>query len=225
MTVQQLISHDIEPLAPTDTVGRAVYRFADIDESHLPVVSDEGQLVALVSEVEMLEITTPSIALGAVPGLGVLSVPPDAHVFEAATLLAAHGLSVLPIADADGHYLGVVSRRAVFELFASILSTSQTGTILVLEISPRDYSLSQLAHLIEQNGGRVLSATTQPPRDGGSDPTAPLRVTLKLNVTDTARIRHVLEHKGYNVAVVHNEEETEDDLSLRVQEFMRYLEV
>lgn len=225
MTVQQLINHDIEPLAPTDTAGRAVYRFADIDESHLPVVSDEGKLVALVSEEEMLNVTTPGVALGALPGLGVLSVRPDAHVFEAATLLAAHGLSVLPIADGDGHYLGVVSRRAVFELFASILSTSQTGTILVLEVPPRDYSLSRLAHLIEQNGGRVLSSTTQPPRDDGADPTLPLRVTLKLNVTDTARIRHMLEHEGYRVAVVYNEEETEDELSLRVQEFMRYLEV
>lgn len=225
MTVQQLINHDIEPLAPTDTAGRAVYRFADIDESHLPVVSDEGKLVALVSEEEMLNVPTPRVALGALPGLGVLSVRPDAHVFEAATLLAAHGLSVLPIADADGDYLGVVSRRAVFELFASILSTSQTGTILVLEVPPRDYSLSRLAHLIEQNGGRVLSATTQPPRDGSADPTSPLRVTLKLNVTDTARIRHVLEHEGYRIAVVYNEEETEDDFSLRVQEFMRYLEV
>lgn len=223
MTVQQLISHDIEPLAPTDTVGRAVYRFADLDESHLPVVSDEGILLALVSEAELLSVTTPGVALGALPGLGILSVRPDAHVFEAATLLAAHGLSVLPIADAEGDYLGLISRRAVFEMFASILSTSQTGTILVLEVPPRDYSLSRLAHLIEQNGGRVLSVTTQPPR--GGDPTSPLRVTLKLNVTDTARIRHMLEHQGYRIAVVYNEEETEDDFSLRVQEFMRYLEV
>jgi CBS domain-containing protein len=224
MTVQQLINRDIDPLDPTDTVGRAIYRFADIDETHLPVVSDEGELLALVSETELMDVATPAVPLGALSGLGRLSVEPDAHVFEAAKLLAAHGLSVLPIADEDGHYLGVVSRRTVFELFASILSTSQAGTILVLEVPPRDYSLSQLCHFIEQNGGRVLSATTQPPRNSG-DPTLPLRVTLKLNVTDTARIRHMLEHQGYRVAVVHNEEENEDELSLRAQEFMRYLEV
>lgn len=224
MTVQQFISLDIEPLAPTDTVAHGVYRFGDLDVDHLPVVSEEGKLIALVSEAELLEIVTPGAALGDISGLGHVSVGPEMHVFEAATLLAAHGLSVLPVADADGEYLGLISRRAVFEQFVTALSTNRPGTILVLEVLPRDYSLSQLSHLVEQGGGKVLSVTTQTPRDADGDPSSLLRVTLKLNVTDTARIRHVLEHQSYHVAAVYNEDETEDDLSLRVQEFMRYLE-
>jgi CBS domain-containing protein len=225
MTVQQFISLDIEPLAPTDTVGHAVYRFADLDVDHLPVVDDEGKLIALVSEEELLELPDPKAALSAISGLGAVSVGPEVHVFEAATLMAAHGLSVLPVADTGGDYLGFISRTTVFEQFATSLSTSRPGTILVLEAMPRDYSLSQLSHLIEQSGGKVLSVTAQTPPEAAADPSALLRVTLKLNVTDTARIRHVLEHQGYRIAAVYNEDETDDDFSLRIQEFMRYLEV
>jgi CBS domain-containing protein len=225
MTVQQFLIPDIEPLAPTDTVGHAIYRFADLDVAHLPVVDAEGKLVALVSEAEVLELPDAEATLGTISGLGAISVGPEVHVFEAATLMAAHGLSVLPVADADADYLGLIGRTSVFEQFATDLSTSRPGTILVLEVMPRDYSLSRLSHLIEQSGGKVLSATARTPHTAGGDPSPLLRVTLKLNVTDTARIRHVLEHEGYHIDAVYNEDETEDDISLRIQEFMRYLEV
>ncbi len=223
MTVQHLLSSDLEPLAPTDTVGHAIYRLADLDVEHLPVVDEEGRLVALVAEDEMLKISNVSVPLGSVSGLGALSVGPDVHLFEAASLLAVHHLSVLPVAEPDGTYLGAVRRRTLFDEFAGMLSTGTPGTILILEVAPRDYSLGRLSHLIEQSDAKVLSLATQVPGEGA--PGEMLRVTLKLNVTDTSRVRHVLEHHGYHVAAVFNEQADESDFSLRVQEFMRYLEV
>ncbi len=224
MTVQHHINLDIEPLAPTDTVGHAIYRFVDIDVKHLPVVDEDGRLVALISEDEVLELTALGDPLSAVAGLGAISVGPDVHVFEAANLLVIHRLSVLPIVDSDGVYLGLIRLRSLFEEFAAMLSTGRAGAILVLDVTARDYSLTQLAHLVEQSGAKALAVTAQNAHDSGGDPTF-MRVTLKLNVTDTSRIRYLLEHRGYHVAAVFNEDETEDDLSLRVQEFMRYLEV
>ncbi len=223
MTVQHYLDLDLAPLAPTDTVGHAVYRFADLDVKHLPVVDAEGRLVALVAEQEVVELTSPGVELSEVAGLGAVSVGADAHVFEAANLLVVHRLSVLPVVD-EGVYIGVIRRRSVFEVFAAMLGTGRPGTILTLEVPIRDYSLTQLSHLIEQSGGRVLSASAQMPLESGDDP-AFVRVTLKLNVSDSARIRYLLEHNSYRVTAVFNEEESEDDLSLRVQEFMRYLEV
>jgi predicted transcriptional regulator len=223
MSIQPYIDLDLVPLAPSDTVGHAVYRFADLDVKHLPVVDEEGSLLALVSEEELLKLATPSVQLSAVAGLGAVSARADAHVFEMANLLVIHRLSVLPVVE-DGVYIGVVRRRSVFEVFAKMLATGTPGTVLELDIPTRDYSLTQLSHLIEQSGGRVLSSSAQMPLDVAAEPSF-VRVTLKLNVSDTSRIRYLLEHNGYDVTSVFNEEESEDDLSLRVQEFMRYLEV
>ena len=223
MSLQPYIDHDLLPLAPTDTVGHAVYRFADLDVKHLPVVDEEERLVALVAEEEVLELTTPSVPLSAVAGLGAVSVRADAHVFEAANLFVIHRLSVLPVVE-DGIYIGVVRRRAIFEVFATMLATGRPGTVLELDVPARDYSLTQISHLIEQSGGRVLSSSAQMPLESGTESSL-VHVTLKLNVSDTSRIRYLLEHNGYSVTSMFNEEESEDDLSLRVQEFMRYLEV
>ncbi len=223
MTVSSLLSPDLEPLAPTDTAGHAIYRLAELDVQHLPVVDDEGRLAALVAEDDVLEVADLGLPLGAIAGLGALSVGPEVHLFEAASLLAGHHLSVLPVAEADGEYLGAVRRRTLFEELAGMLSTGTPGTVLILEVAPRDYSLGQLSHLIEQSDAKVLSLAAQDPGEGVSG--GVLRVTIKLNVTDTSRVRHVLEHHGYRVTAVFNEKAGDDEMSLRVQEFMRYLEV
>lgn len=224
MTVQNLLSPSIEPLAPTDTVGHALASFAAAGVAHLPVVDGEGRLVALVAEGELREQEDPAALLGTLGGLGALSVGPDVHLFEAASLLAVHHLSVLPVADATGRYVGLVERNVLFERFTQMLSTGVPGAILILEVAPRDYSLGQLSHLIEQSDARVLSASTQSPDEAAFDPTV-LRVTLKLNVTDTTRVRYLLERNGYRVVAAFNEEDTEEEFERRLQQFMRYLEV
>ena len=52
-----------------------------------------------------------------------------------------------------------------------------------------------------------------------------MKLTLKLNVNDTARVRHILEHYGYHVVASFSDDQDDDDFKDRLQEFMRYLEV
>ena len=46
-----------------------------------------------------------------------------------------------------------------------------------------------------------------------------------VHVTDASRVRHMLEHHGYYVVASFGEDEDDEDLLYRIQEFMRYLEV
>src|SRR5690606_12494597 len=157
MTVQNILSLDLDPLAATDTVADALVHFAGSDVEHLPVVNADGRLVDLVSEVELEEQADPSALLETIGGLGALSVGPDVHLSEAASRLAAHHLSVLAVADAEGRYVGLVERHSVVEHFAHMLSTGTPGAILILEVAPRDYSLGRFSYLIEQTDAKVLS--------------------------------------------------------------------
>jgi len=225
MTVQALLSLDTAPLAPTDTVSHALFRLADHDVAHLPVVDEKGAVRTIVGEDDLLNRMDGDAVLADIPGLGPVTVEPAAHWYEAASLLALHHLSALPVVDRAGAYVGLVRRGDLFERFAGTLSTGSHGAILILEVPPRDFSLSQLVHLIEQSDARVLSVSTQgqeqPPAIGG----IPIEITVKLNTADTARVKHVLEHHGYRVLAAHNEELTDENFNHRLAEFLRYLEV
>ena len=102
-----------------------------------------------------------------------------------------------------------------------MLATQESGAIVALEVNERDVQLSQIIYLIEQNDVRVLSLSTESRE--GDDPT--VGITIKLNVKETSRIRHILEHNGYHVVAAFGEEEDSEDLLDRVQEFLHYLEV
>jgi len=221
MTIRELISGATPPLKPTDTVEHALGLLMEFRVRHLPVVDDQGILRGLVSEEQLLDASGPDAPITTLLGPAPVFVTPRSHVFDVTKTMMQHALTTIPVAEPDGTYVGLVKRHDIFEQFARMLSTQQPGAILALEIAPRDYSLSQLVYDIEQHGSKILSIATE----ASEQSTEPIRVTVKLNATDTARIRHVLEHHGYRVVACFSELEDDEDLQFRVQEFMRYLEV
>jgi CBS domain-containing protein len=219
--LDSLVTWTPEPLRPTDTVEAALGRVLEDGSETLPVVSDEGLLLGVVSETLLLEADGPDAPLASVLRGAPVGIAPDAHVFEATKLMVQHDLVALPIIDEGRRYLGVARRRDIFERYAQMLSTQEAGAIVTVEMEPRDFSLAKIVHTIEQNDVRILSIVTETPStEAGS-----YVLTLKLNVQDGSRVRHLLEHYGYRVVGSHGESEDEDDLRDRVQAFMRYLDI
>ncbi len=221
MMIHRLINGTTPPLRPDDSVEHALGLMLELRVEHLPVVTEAGHLLGLVSEEQLLRADSPGTRVERLLNAEPVSVSPNVHVFEAAKMLTRHHLTVLPVADEDQVYIGIVRRQDIFERFTEMFRTEESGAILALEVDPRDYALSQLTYAIEQNDIKILSIATE--TDVTDD--SKIRITLKLDTRDTARARHVLEHHGYTVVAWFNEEEDAADLQDRVDEFMRYLEV
>ena len=219
MKARDAINHDTPALKTSDSVETALGALMEHHLHHLPVVDEDGDLVGVLSEERLMDASGPDDAVETLLVGRPVSVPPEAHIFDTARTMVEHDLSTIPVADTEGHYYGLVQRHDIFDKFAQMLSTQQAGAILALEVDPRDYALAKLVHLIEQNDGKVLAvASESPDQESGK-----IRVTLKLNVRDTSRIRHVLEHNGYHVVASFGEDE--EELEELVEEFVRYLEV
>ena len=221
MTIETLISEVTPPLKENDSVEEALGILLESRVRHLPVVNQDGKLVGLMSEEQLLDAPGPEALIGTLLNFSPVSVRPELHVFDATKVMVDHDLTVLPIAHEDKTYLGLVKRHNILDLFARMLSTQESGAIIALEIDDRDYSLAKLAHLVEQNDVKILSTATE----SSEAAEGKMRVTLKLNVQDTSRIRHILEHHNYRVLASFSSGEDEEDFQMRLQEFMRYLEV
>ena len=217
MTIATLLT-PIDPIDTGDTVAEALEQLADEHVGHLPVVAPDGSLDAIVSETALRLHPDPDTPVGALVAGPPVAALPETHVFDAAHLMRTHDLSTLPVADAEGRYIGLAVRQDVFAQLAHMLATEEPGAIVVLDVDRRDFSLGQVAQLIEQNGVRILSVSTEDDPGAGR-----VRVTLKLNVTDTARVRHIMEHYDYRVVAVFDEQQ--DDLEERAAAFLKFLEV
>lgn len=233
MTLTTLATWTPEPLGLDATVEHALGLLLDEETGVLPVVEAHGRLVGVVTENVLLEADSPDAALSSLALAPPVTIPPDAHVFEATRLLVRHDLAAIAVVDEGGQYLGFARRHDIFERFAGMLATQAPGAVVSVEVEPGDYALSQLVYAAEQNGVHVRSVTMEPevalaPVDddeAAALPEARTRVTLKLDSTDTARVRAVLEHYGYRVVGAYGEREDASDLQARVHAFMRYLDV
>lgn len=219
MKVQDVLNTSTPPLKGNDTVEKALGVLMEHRVRHLPVVSDEGALIGVVSEEQMMDAPGPDAEIAELVRPHPVSAHPNDHVFDAAKIMVQHELTTLPITRGEElQYVGLVRRHDIFDEFAQMMATQEPGAILALEVVPRDYALAKLAHLIEQNGAKVRAVASE-----SAEESEKIRVTLKLNVTDATRIRHVLEHNDYRVIASFGEED--DEMSERAEEFMRYLEV
>lgn len=220
MKVRDAIHTDTPALQTTDTVGEALGALMEHHVRHLPVVDADRQLVGIMSEEALMTADAHESSIEALVARQPIAVHPTDHVFDAARTMVRHGMSTVPVADSERQYMGLIRRHDIFDTFAQMLSTQAAGAILALEVDPRDYALAKLVHLIEQNDAKVLAVASETPDHTNANK---LRVTLKLNVIDTTRLRHVLEHNGYDVVASFGDED--DELLDRIEAFMHYLEV
>jgi CBS domain-containing protein len=146
-------------------------------------------------------------------------VKDNQHLFEVVGLAARLKLSVVPVLDDRNHYKGVVTTSDLVQHIAGISSMDQPGGIIVLEMVERDYSLSQIAQIVESNNVKVLSMYITSPSDS-----IRLEVTLKVNATDLLSVIRTFERYNYDVKTwVSTNDSIDQFYSERFDLLMKYL--
>jgi CBS domain-containing protein len=128
--VKDIMTTDVVVVEP-DTPYR---RLAGLLRAHrissLPVVDDNGVVVGVVSETDLLAEETPGVrprrkhtnnatlTAGDLMTRPVVTTSPDDLVSNVARLMSAHKLRRLPVVDTRGRLVGIVSRSDVLSVFS-----------------------------------------------------------------------------------------------------------
>lgn len=219
MNARELISKTIDPLMTSMSGDLALDKMHHANVRHLPIVNNT-QLLGLISEDDVLEHD------GADPvGSYALSImkpyaKENDHVFEVLHLLANYNLSLIPVVDNANDYLGSISQEDLIQYFAKSFSFAEPGSILVLEMKERDYSLSEIARIFESENTLILSSFIT------SDPDEQkIYITLKVNKQDLRNVLMTLERYNYTVLATYTEEDFKDTLQERYDALMTYLNI
>ena len=94
------------------------------------------------------------------------------------------------------------------------------GGIIILEMALKDYTMSQIAQIMESDGAHILSASVS----ASSNPQR-IEVTIKIDKIDISRILAGLYRYNYNVIASYNQSEHSDDLQNRYDSLMNYLSI
>ena len=218
MVASELITYDIPPLKISDTGTKALDWMEEFKTTSLPVVN-ENRYVGLINESDILDRNDSDEKIEAYNlnfkrPLGFQSQ----HLFEIIGIMSDNDIMVLPIVDSDEHYLGLITSDTIVKEFSKAISVSNAGSIITLEVNLRDYSLAEIAKMVESDEAKILSSFITSHSDSNK-----LEVTLKINKTDISRILHTFERFNYIITASYNESEYHKDLQGRYDEFMRFL--
>jgi acetoin utilization protein AcuB len=218
MIASELISYDIPPLKLSDTGIKALGWMEEFKTTELPIV-DDGKYVGLIGESEILDRDDIDEAIQAYNlTFATPSILNNKHLFEVIAMLVQYDVDILPVVDLDENYLGVITIKNILHHFAKAISVVNPGSIVTLEVNLRDYSLSEIARMVESDDAKVLSSFITSHTDSTK-----LEVTLKINKTEISRILHTFERFNYTVLAAYNESEYQKDLQGKYDEFMRFL--
>lgn len=218
MLAIELISDEIPPLKTSDSGETALQWMEEYKLTELPIVNHD-RFLGLISEGDILDLNHPEEPIGNHSlSLEKPFVTQFEHVYEVIGKMAEKKLSVLPVLDDEGNYLGLICQQVLMHNIAKLAAMKDPGGVLQLEVNVNDYSLAEVANIVESNGAKILSSYIFT-----HDDSTKMDVTIKINKTDLSSIIRTFERYNYIVAASFHQSESEDELKKRYAAFIHYL--
>ena len=207
MLVRERMSKHPLTVTPDAPVDATLKRMRDEKVRRFPVVDEDGNLVGMVSEKDLL-YAAPSpatslsvyemhylysrIKVAEVMQRNVISVPDDAPIEEAARIMVDNKIGGLPVMR-HGELVGIITETDIFKAFMEMLGARDPGLRLTLLCPERRGLLAEMSSVVAELGGNIISLGTF----YGEDATSTF-ITIKVSGVDQEtlleRLRpHVLE--------------------------------
>ena len=221
MIAKDLINQLIPPLKPTDKALRAIDWMDEFRVNQLPVVNNDKYL-GMIDEDVVFSSANPDLPIKDLELKHKdVFIDGQRHLFEVIKLAIDHDLDLVPVIDIDQNFQGVVTVNDTARAFSQLASAEYPGAILVLSMSEKDYSLTEISRLAESEDTKILSSFVYTdPHDASK-----LKLTLKFNKQDIGRLIATYERFEYKVISQFQETESIGYEKERLNILFKYLEL
>lgn len=221
MQAFEYINNLIPPLKLTDKTGKALLWMEEIRTNCLPVIQDK-HFKGLVTDEQIYTLNQPQETLDVIEleNQGCF-VYLDKHIYDVIRIAAEFHTTMVAVLDKNHEYLGVITMEDAITAFADSLSIQSNGAVIVLSMMMTDYSMAEIARVIESENAKILSSFI------ASDPLddSKIKITLKLDKTELRHIKATLERFSYHVLDHYQEQAGVSEEQERIDNLFRFLDI
>lgn len=221
MIAQNLLSEVVPPLRLTDSGQKALNWMEIFRISHLPVV-DGKRLVGLISDKIIYDLNIIEKPVGDYSD-HLLSphIHTNQHIYEVFSTISVLKLTAVPVLDLHHQYVGVITVFDLTQKFADLVAVTEPGGVIVLELNSINYSLSQIAQIVEGNDAKILSFYISQESESKL-----MTVTLKINVIDLSAIIQTFVRYDYDIKAVYMDDSIIQNLyDDRLDQLMKFMNI
>ncbi len=221
MKAKELITDNL-PVININDIGYNVLNMMDaFGVKHLPVVQD-NLFIGLVSEEDIYQHKDLDLPiLDYTLKFHGNFVVDKQHIYDVVGIVARNNLSLIPVVDSNSVYIGSIISSELLKKMDDLLCVETPGTILVIELSSVDYSLSEISQIVEYNDSKVLSLYIRQAPDSKK-----LLLTIKVKSENIISVIESFNRYEYVIKEIYSNENHDKDIyEDRYNNLMRYLKI
>jgi len=215
----QLIAPEIPVQRPTDAVGKVLQQMESSRVQQLPVADGEHYL-GLVSEDDLLDEEEGVLLSTLQDRFNTSHVKVTDYFLIAARLMHVMDLDLVPVLNEKGELEGVITQRMLLHELARKTGSEEYGSMVVLEMQHKDYSVGEMSRLVESNDAIITQLNTW------ADPaTHLLNVIVRINKSEISDIVATFQRHEFHVRYYLGEELFRNELQSNLDHLMNYLNI
>ena len=220
MLIGQFLSNADFSIQNADSIQQALEKLQDMLCKELVVLNGD-EYIGLVNETILLDAEDEDAPLSSIKiNTAPIQLKFNQHPYDALVMITVYNSTIIPVLDQDNKYIGVSTQLDILKAISSIQSQNESGAIIVLAIGLHDFSLSQIAHLVESDNCRILNCATKINLESDN-----IEVTLKVDKSNINALLNSFLRHNYLILETHNTIAAFDDTADRYQQLMNYINI
>ena len=212
------ITNDYKALDSQETIFDAQDRLDEISFSHFPVV-EEGVYIGCIikDDLETFDgdkkvadyrfTLEPFFARTTMIWLDVLEV------------FAKNHTNLVPVLDENNQYKGYYEIEDIIKFFHETPFLKEQGGIIIVQKGILDYSMSQVAQIVESNNGKLLGLFVSEANIEN------VQITIKISLGGMNNIIQTFRRYNYDIVSEHEDDDYLNNLKERSEYLDKYLNI
>lgn len=216
--ITDYINNDIKAIAIDESIENVQDFFAELSFSHFPVLEDGTYLGSIaLDDVETFDIDkNVSDYRYTLEGFYARTNMIWLDVLE---VFARNHTSVVPVLDDNNNYIGYYDITDIVKFFHETPFLKEMGGIIIVEKNMNDYSMSQIAQIVESNNGKLLGLFISNVENDN------VQVTVKITLGAMNEIIQTFRRYNYEIISEHQEDNYLNALKERSDYLDKYLNI
>jgi len=216
--ITDFLNSNIKALRTTDTVADAQDLFAEYPFSHFPVLEDGVYIgCAGAEDVELMDIekTMDEIRFN----FERFFVRDTTIWLDVLEVFAKNETNVVPVLNDENKYIGYYEITDIIKFFDQTPFLKEAGGIVVVEKGVLEYSMSEVAQIVESNNGRLLGLFVSEITNDK------VQITVKISLGGLSEIIQTFRRYNYDIITEHQEDAYLNTLKDRSDYLDKYLNI
>lgn len=214
--IQDYLKQDHKAISRNEDIASVKDFFEEMNYSHFPVTDQENYVGNLNAEDALSFDASKSVADYQYV-LESFFANTTMSWFEVLEIATKNQANVVPVLNEQNAYVGYYELDDILLFFQDTPLIKDPGPILVVQKGIQDYSLGQIAQIVESNNGKLLGAFVSATVD------SKIEITLKLALGPLNEIIQTFRRYNYEIVSHHQDDQYMTNLKERSDYLDKYL--